>query len=88
MPQTSTFDSETLQRLAEARLDTTHLPRHVAIIMDGNGRWAHQHGVPISEGHKAGADTVKARLRDAVDLCVRELTLYSFSTENWNRPQD
>src|SRR4051812_18326484 len=56
--------------------------------MDGNGRWAHQHGVPISEGHKAGADTVKARLRDAVDLGVRELTLYSFSTENWNRPQD
>src|SRR6188508_3032349 len=56
--------------------------------MDGNGRWAHQHGVPISEGHKAGADTVKARLRDAVDLGVRELTLYSFSTENWSRPQD
>lgn len=61
---------------------------YVAIIMDGNGRWAHQHGVPIAEGHKAGADTVKARLRDAVDLGVRELTLYSFSTENWNRPQD
>ena len=61
---------------------------YVAIIMDGNGRWAHQHGVPVSEGHKAGADTVKARLRDAVDLGVRELTLYSFSTENWNRPQD
>jgi undecaprenyl diphosphate synthase len=61
---------------------------YVAIIMDGNGRWAQQHGVPISEGHKAGADTVKARLRDAVDLGIRELTLYSFSTENWNRPQD
>jgi undecaprenyl diphosphate synthase len=61
---------------------------YVAIIMDGNGRWAHQHGVPISEGHKAGADTVKARLRDAADLGVRELTIYSFSTENWSRPQD
>ncbi len=61
---------------------------YVAIIMDGNGRWAHQHGVPIADGHKAGADTVKARLRDAVDLGVRELTLYSFSTENWSRPQD
>jgi undecaprenyl diphosphate synthase len=61
---------------------------YVAIIMDGNGRWAHQHGVPIAEGHKAGADTVKARLRDAVDLGVRELTIYSFSTENWSRPQD
>ena len=58
---------------------------YVAIITDGNGRWAHQHGVPISEGHKAGADTVKARLRDAVDLGIRELTVYSFSTENWSR---
>jgi undecaprenyl diphosphate synthase len=61
---------------------------YVAIIMDGNGRWAQQHGVPVAEGHKAGADTVKARLRDAVDLGVRELTIYSFSTENWSRPQD
>ena len=61
---------------------------YVAIIMDGNGRWAEQHGVPVSEGHRAGADTVKARLRDAVDLGVRELTIYSFSTENWSRPQD
>jgi undecaprenyl diphosphate synthase len=61
---------------------------YVAIIMDGNGRWAHQHGVPVAEGHKAGADTVKARLRDAVDLGIRELTIYSFSTENWSRPQD
>lgn len=61
---------------------------YVAIIMDGNGRWAQQHGVPVSEGHKAGADTVKARLRDAVDLGIRELTIYSFSTENWSRPQD
>jgi undecaprenyl diphosphate synthase len=61
---------------------------YVAIIMDGNGRWAQQHGVPVSEGHRAGADTVKARLHDAVDLGVRELTIYSFSTENWSRPQD
>ena len=61
---------------------------YVAIIMDGNGRWAQQHGVPVAEGHKAGADTVKARLRDAADLGIRELTIYSFSTENWSRPQD
>ena len=61
---------------------------YVAIIMDGNGRWAQQHGVPVAEGHRAGADTVKARLHDAVDLGVRELTIYSFSTENWSRPQD
>ena len=61
--------------------------RHVAIITDGNGRWAQQRGLSVAEGHQAGADTVKARLRDAADLGVRELTVYSFSTENWNRPE-
>ena len=60
---------------------------YVAIITDGNGRWARQRELPVEEGHRAGADTVKARLRDAVDLHVRELTVYSFSTENWSRPQ-
>jgi undecaprenyl diphosphate synthase len=60
--------------------------RYVAIITDGNGRWARAHGVPVNEGHSAGADTVKARLRDATELGVRELTVYSFSTENWSRP--
>ena len=60
-------------------------PRYVAIITDGNGRWASARGLPVNEGHRAGADTVKARLRDAVDLGVRELTVYSFSTENWSR---
>lgn len=59
--------------------------RYVAIITDGNGRWAQQRGLPVLEGHRAGADVVKARLRDAVELGVRELTVYSFSTENWNR---
>ncbi|HEV2770788.1 MAG TPA: polyprenyl diphosphate synthase [Solirubrobacteraceae bacterium] len=59
--------------------------RHVAIITDGNGRWAQARGLSVAEGHRAGADTVKARLRDAVDLGVRELTVYSFSTENWSR---
>jgi undecaprenyl diphosphate synthase len=61
-------------------------PRYVAIITDGNGRWAKRHGVSVAAGHNAGADNVKARLRDAVDLGVRELTVYSFSTENWSRP--
>ena len=60
-------------------------PAYVAIITDGNGRWAQQRGLPVVDGHRAGADTVKARLRDAVDLGVRELTVYSFSTENWSR---
>jgi undecaprenyl diphosphate synthase len=60
--------------------------RYVAIITDGNGRWAQARGVPVAEGHRAGADVVKARLRDAVELGIRELTVYSFSTENWSRP--
>lgn len=62
--------------------------RHVAIITDGNGRWAQAHGLSVAEGHRAGADTVKARLRDAADLGVRELTVYSFSTENWSRSDE
>jgi undecaprenyl diphosphate synthase len=61
--------------------------RYVAIITDGNGRWARSRGLAVTDGHEAGADTVKARLRDAVDLGVRELTVYSFSTENWSRPK-
>ncbi len=59
--------------------------KYVAIITDGNGRWAQAHGVPVVEGHEAGADTVKARLRDAARLGIEELTVYSFSTENWSR---
>jgi undecaprenyl diphosphate synthase len=59
--------------------------RYVAIITDGNGRWARQRGLPVVAGHEAGADTVKARLRDAVELGIKELTVYSFSTENWRR---
>jgi undecaprenyl diphosphate synthase len=62
--------------------------RYVAIITDGNGRWARQRGLPIVEGHRAGADVVKARLRDAVELGIEELTVFSFSTENWSRPAE
>jgi undecaprenyl diphosphate synthase len=60
--------------------------RYVAIITDGNGRWAQQRGLPVVEGHRAGADVVKARLHDAAELGVEELTVFSFSTENWSRP--
>ena len=60
-------------------------PRYVAIITDGNGRWAKTRGLPVLRGHEAGADVVKARLRDAVRFGVKELTVYSFSTENWSR---
>ena len=59
--------------------------RYVAIITDGNGRWAQGRGLPVVAGHEAGADTVKARLRDAAEFGIRELTVYSFSTENWSR---
>jgi undecaprenyl diphosphate synthase len=61
---------------------------YVAIITDGNGRWAKQRGVPVIEGHQAGADVVKARLRDAAEFGIKELTVYSFSTENWTRPKE
>ncbi len=60
--------------------------RYLAIITDGNGRWARAHGLPVNDGHSAGADTVKARLRDAAELGIEEFTVYSFSTENWSRP--
>ena len=60
---------------------------YVAIITDGNGRWARQRSLPVIEGHKAGADVVRERLRDAVEFGIKELTVYSFSTENWTRPK-
>jgi undecaprenyl diphosphate synthase len=61
-------------------------PRYVAIITDGNGRWAEARNLPVGEGHRAGAENVRARLRDAAELGVEELTIYAFSTENWERP--
>jgi undecaprenyl diphosphate synthase len=68
--------------------DDGRAARYVAIITDGNGRWAQARGLPVADGHRAGADAVKARLRDAAELGVRELTVYSFSTENWSRPAE
>ena len=62
--------------------------RYVAIITDGNGRWARGRNLPVIEGHRAGADIVKERLRDAVDFGVKELTIYSFSTKNWSRSDE
>ncbi len=64
------------------------IPRHVAVIMDGNGRWATQRGLPRVRGHEAGADTVREIVRECGELGVEALTLYSFSTENWGRPED
>ncbi len=64
------------------------VPTHLAVIMDGNGRWATERGLPRSAGHEAGADSVRAITRSCRKLGVRYLTLYSFSTENWGRPED
>ncbi len=64
------------------------LPKHVAVIMDGNGRWARQHGLPRVEGHRRGADSAREIIRTAGELGIKYLTLYAFSAENWNRPRD
>src|SRR5260370_22155678 len=64
------------------------LPRHIAIIMDGNGRWARQRHLPRVEGHRAGADSARVIIRAAGELGIKYLTLYAFSVENWNRPKD
>jgi undecaprenyl diphosphate synthase len=61
--------------------------RYVAIIMDGNARWANERGLPVLEGHRRGAQTLKQTVRDAVSLEIEELTVYAFSTENWTRPK-
>src|SRR3990172_12198627 len=69
------------------RLDSRSIPRHVAIIMDGNGRWAERRGLSRIEGHRAGLESVRAVVRAAHEVGVRWLTLYAFSLENWNRPK-
>jgi undecaprenyl diphosphate synthase len=68
-------------------LDLDRLPRHVAIIMDGNGRWAQQRGLSRLEGHKRGKDSVRAVVETAREIVIEYLSLYAFSTENWNRPR-
>ena len=65
-----------------------HLPSHIAIIMDGNGRWAQQRGLPRSEGHRAGVRAVKSIVTECRTLGIRYLTLYAFSRENWGRPKE
>lgn len=70
------------------KIDTKKLPKHIAIIMDGNGRWAKKRGLPRVMGHKAGMDAIKKTVRACSDLGINILTIYAFSTENWKRPQD
>ena len=74
--------------LYKEQIDQNRIPAHVAIIMDGNGRWAKQKDQPRSFGHQAGAETVHVIAEEAARLGVKYLTLYTFSTENWNRPAD
>ena len=76
---------ETAERLG---LETRQIPRHIAIIMDGNGRWAQKKALPRVAGHRQGGKTVERIATDCVDLGIEYLTLYSFSTENWKRPKD
>lgn len=72
----------------EIQLDFDNIPKHIAIIMDGNGRWAKQRRLPRSMGHKAGVETIRRILKEADRLGVKYITLYAFSTENWKRPKD
>ena len=74
--------------LYKDQIDNNRIPAHIAIIMDGNGRWAKQQGQPRSFGHQAGAETVHIIAEESAKLGVKYLTLYTFSTENWNRPVD
>jgi undecaprenyl diphosphate synthase len=71
---------------AKDKIDLTRVPRHVAVIMDGNGRWAQEHGQPRVLGHRSGVDAVRTIAEAAAEIGVQWLTLYAFSTENWNRP--
>ena len=70
-----------------APIDPDRLPKHVAIVMDGNGRWAKQHKLKVAMGHRAGTETLREIIRNSSDMGIQALTLYAFSTENWSRPQ-
>src|SRR5438876_4329229 len=83
----TSFDAETLDRLTSAGLEPGRLPHHIAVIMDGNGRWARQRGLPRIEGHRRGVLSVRATVEECCPLGIRQLTLYCLSTENWKRPQ-
>jgi undecaprenyl diphosphate synthase len=87
MPATTSFSTETLERLSAAGLDPARLPGHVAVIMDGNGRWAQQRGLPRVEGHHRGVNSVRSTIEECCRLGIGQLTLYCLSVENWKRPQ-
>lgn len=76
------------QSTKQGQIDTTRLPRHIAIVMDGNGRWAKKRGLPRKLGHKAGAETFRKIATYCKEIGVQYLTVYAFSTENWKRPAE
>jgi undecaprenyl diphosphate synthase len=78
----------TTDELAALGLDSATVPKHVAIIMDGNGRWAKQRSLPRVAGHRAGAENIRRIVESSIRYGVKHLTLYAFSTENWNRPEE
>src|ERR1700757_3346428 len=81
------FTPDTLKRIEAAGLDPDRLPRHVAVIMDGNGRWAQERGLPRQEGHRRGVRSVRSTIEESCRLGVGQLTLYCLSSENWKRPK-
>jgi undecaprenyl diphosphate synthase len=87
MTKVARFDAATLARLAAAGLEPERLPRHVAIIMDGNGRWANQRGLPRIQGHLQGVQSVRGVVEEGCRLGLEQLTLYCLSVENWKRPR-
>src|SRR5690606_19740003 len=86
MPAT-TRDTYTTAELAALGLEAHRLPRHVAVIMDGNGRWARARELPRIEGHRRGVGTVRSIVRECARLGIEQLTLYCLSSENWKRPR-
>ncbi|MPQ42405.1 isoprenyl transferase [Clostridium tarantellae] len=84
----SFFDKKKEDKNKEIAINPNNIPQHIAIIMDGNGRWAKARKLPRSMGHRAGVQTIEKILRECRDLGVKHLTLYAFSTENWKRPKD
>jgi undecaprenyl diphosphate synthase len=83
-----TLTPETLRRIADAGLDPERLPRHIAVIMDGNGRWAQRRGLPRVEGHRRGVQSVRSTIEECCRLGIEQLTLYCLSIENWKRPRE
>ncbi|MBU3193877.1 isoprenyl transferase [Clostridium algidicarnis] len=82
------FKKKLIRPNEQLKLDMNNIPKHIAIIMDGNGRWAKEKNLPRSMGHKAGVETIRCIVKECNKLGIKYLTLYAFSTENWNRPKE